>query len=243
MAVVSDVHHPLEALPVAAVMQWAMRQEAPEPLRERIRAYIVHTRGETALPLVFRAGSLLRPRGLSLAELKSCDLTMRELIDDDAGIKASLAELKACGAVATMDDFLKLAPAAADVLGPFANKARHERLSMTALQAVFQTDVQHIAKDVFKLTAQSLLAQYGANLYPSDFGALLLRFDGKAMRAQAQLAEVRKLLPKGLFRAFPLTEWTTAAGLNDDYFAILVGTKDSQRIAELRRSIWLKKGQ
>ena len=232
--------HPLETLPVAAVMQWSTQQEAPKPLRERIRAYIVQARGERALPIKFWAGSFLHQSGVSLDELTSCRLTMHELFGDDTGgIKASLAELKDCGAVKSVNDFMKLMPSAEDVLGPFTSKERHERLSMTTLCAVFQEDALRLIKDTFKLTPDRIVMQYGEYLYPSDFDALAMRFDGKVMRTPALLEQVRKLVqgPR-MFRAFSFAEWSKAAGLTDDYLGMLTGAKDPRRIAELRQKLW-----
>jgi hypothetical protein len=243
--------HPLEALPVAAVAQWVGQQAIllaqPAPLRERVRLHVIQTRGEEAVPFFFRLGTTLgavtRHRGLTFAELKACKLSARELFADD-GVAASLTELVACGTIVSIDDVLALGVEAADLLGPFSSEKRHARLSVSSLHDAFQTEVTRIVKDVFKLAPAALVAMHGPYLYPSDFAALSLRFDGKQMRSLAVIKEVRKLIEgKRLFHPFPLTKWISEAGLDDSYFALVLGKNDESLVNELKLQIWGKSKQ
>lgn len=233
--------HPLKALPAAAVAQWANRlKEEDKTLRERICDYMDRTpsKGKWFFQQLTR---LSWQRTMTLKELVDCQLSVHTLFGDEDGIKTSLAELCREKIVTSMEDFEKLEPTAADVLGPFSSKERHERLSPTTLRNFFRDQVKVLLVQRFKLkNVTEILSQYGAYFYPSDYAALGLRFNVNKMREPAQIEVMKQiaLSARGGLRAFPFHEWQSVAELKDDYLALLVGSEDPRRVAELKKKIW-----
>jgi hypothetical protein len=236
-------NHPLEALPVSAIREWAVRQAAlvtqPVPLRERVRAYVTKRGGNATPLLLFKIKSTFRPDALTTDELLACKMTTRELFGDE-GVAASLAELKQSGAVSSAADLMALQLKPADVFGPFSSVARHDRLSPTVLRRELGIDVMKaLFKDGFNLTLIDIITAHASSLYPGDFAALSLRFDEALMQKPVLLDIIREhAVSRLMFRAFPEQRWRDEAGLTETYLAALLKTNKRAVIDEWRTATW-----
>lgn len=229
--------HPLESLPVAAVAEWVAKVQVPLPLRERVDAYIARS-GNTINLMRFRVATLTRPKSLTVEELVSNKINVKTLVADD-GLAASLNELIQHGTVTCPKDLKTIGLEADDVLGPFTSPARYGRLSMTALKEAFPQETVRFLRDEFGMTPIAIMGGHAAYLRPSDFHALALRFDGKVMRHDSLVQEMRKHTKEnGLFQAYPYKEWNLDAGLTDEYLGLLLGTTDKKQIEVLHKRLW-----
>lgn len=225
--------HPLDSLPTAAIVQWIHQ---PHSFGERLREYVMRTRPSGKNRFALWLGNTL---AFTLDQVTSFGLTCKELFSS-SGVGASLQELLELRIVTTLDDLVKLDIQAGDLLGPFESAERHRRLSVTALATAFGDKVPLFVRDTFQLKPAQLLRTYGTYLYPSDFHALALRFDGQNMRHPSSLAVMRALVnTHNMFKAFPYEEWQSLAGLDDVYLGLLAGTTaDARAIAALRERLW-----